>query len=69
MEVILYTTHCPRCTVLEKKLNEANVSYEENTNIDEMVSLGLTTAPALKVGDEIMNFSQAVAWVNKQENN
>ena len=27
MEVILYSTNCPRCSVLEKKLSSANISY------------------------------------------
>ena len=29
MKIILYSTHCPRCNVLEKKLKTKNISYEE----------------------------------------
>jgi glutaredoxin-related protein len=28
MKIILYTTHCPMCTVLEEKLQDANFEYD-----------------------------------------
>lgn len=52
--------------MLKKKLTAANIAYEENTDINEMRSLGLLSAPALKVGDNLMLFNEAVAWVNEQ---
>lgn len=32
-KIILYTNHCPRCTILEKKLQEKNISYETFTDV------------------------------------
>ena len=67
MNVILYSTHCPKCSVLAAKLKQKGISYIENTNVDEMKSLGLQSAPALMVDGKLMNFSNAVKWVNEQE--
>ena len=64
MEVVLYTTHCPRCTVLEKKLQQHNISYTSVTDVDEMLRMGLQSAPALNVDGRIMSFKEAVEWIN-----
>ena len=37
METILYSTHCPKCKVLEKKLQMANITYTVFDNITEMI--------------------------------
>ena len=31
--VVFYSTHCPKCNILEKKLKQANIEYTEN-NVD-----------------------------------
>lgn len=66
-EVVFYSTHCPRCKVLEMKLKAKNIEYIENNDTEEMLHLGLKSAPALKVGEKLMDFSEAVKWVNVQE--
>ena len=53
MNVILYTTHCPMCKMVEQRLNSKKINYVENTNVEEMEALGITHVPALKV-DEIL---------------
>ena len=64
MEIILYSTHCPRCTVLEAKLKQKNIEYQEINNVDEMLKLGIQSVPQLKVDGKLMDFSEAVKWVN-----
>ena len=64
MEVILYSTHCPRCTVLEAKLKQKGIEYQEINNVDEMLKLGIQAVPQLKVDGELMDFSEAIKWVN-----
>ena len=66
MSIILYTTHCPKCMVLEKKLKSKNIEYVENTDTDLMISKGFGTTPMLEVDGEIMNFVAANAWINAQ---
>ena len=64
--VTLYTTHCPQCRVLEAKLKQKNIEYNEVTDINVMEELGILSAPVLAVGDELLLFKDAVTWVNKQ---
>lgn len=67
MEITLYTTHCPRCTILEKKLNEKKLSFNTFEDVNEMIKLGFTTVPILKVDDILFNFSDAIKWINEVE--
>ncbi len=64
--VILYSTGCPRCSVLKKKLEEKGINYTENNSVDEMLALGIMTVPVLGIGDELKNFTESVAWLNNQ---
>lgn len=66
MKVIFYSTHCPKCKVLEIKLNQAKIPYEENDNVEEMQALGIKTAPALKVDDQLLDFSSAIKWISSR---
>lgn len=65
MKLILYTTFCPKCKVLEKKLAEKNLVYETITDVDIMTEKGFQTVPMLEVDGEVMDFSKAAEWVNK----
>ena len=64
MKVFLYSTHCPRCNVLEKKLQQKNISYEEINDVEIMEKKGYLSVPVLEVDDKSMNFKQAVDWIN-----
>jgi len=64
-EIILYSTGCPKCSVLTKKLNAAGISFTEKTDVDEMLALGIKAAPVLSVNGELMDFSEANQWVNQ----
>jgi len=66
MEVILFTTHCPRCRVLTLKLEEKKIKCTECTDVDEMIKLGITSTPYLMVGGKLYDFSQAIAWIKEQ---
>lgn len=63
---ILYSTGCPKCEVLKKKLAGKGVQYTENNSVDEMLKLGIEAVPVLKVNDRLLDFKEAVDWVNKQ---
>ena len=65
MEIVFYSTHCPRCRVLEKKLQEKNIQYTEVDDVVQMQELGLKNAPALSIdGAKPMNFTEAIKWIN-----
>lgn len=67
-QVIFYTTHCPQCRVLERKLQETGIEYTECDNVDKMLALGLQSAPALGVNGELFNLKQALAYLRGVEN-
>ena len=71
----LLTTHCPRCTVLKKKLDAAGVEYEMIEDEDVIRSYGIDFVPALVITDmeiadseatAILDFTSAIQWVNKK---
>ena len=63
MDVILYSTNCPKCKVLEKKLNSSGIDYSIVTDVDVMERKGFQSAPVLEVDDKIYEFSEAVKWL------
>ena len=66
MNVVLYTVGCSKCKVLSMKLGNKKIPYEVCTDIEIMKSMGFIQAPMLEVDGKIMNFTEAVEWVNNQ---
>lgn len=66
MNVVLYTTHCPKCKVLGMKLKEKGIDYKECTDIEEMIRLKISSAPQLKIEDKLLDFSAAIKWLKEQ---
>lgn len=64
--ITLYSTDCPRCRVLKKKMDTAGIKYEINSNVDEMLQKGMTSVPMLKVDNVLFDFKGAVDWINRQ---
>ena len=64
--IVLYTTNCPKCKVLEAKLKQKEISYEEVNDIEVMTSKGFMMAPMLEVDGVVMNFAQANTWINER---
>lgn len=62
--IVLYTIDCPKCKVLEKKMNNLNLDFTKVTNKDEIMEVvnktGITTAPILLVDKDYYSFSDAV---------
>lgn len=65
-KIILYSNNCPRCQVLKKKLDSANIQYEIPNNFDFLLEKGIESVPVLVVDNEILDFKKAVEWVNGQ---
>lgn len=63
--VILYSTNCPKCRVLEAKLNLKGIDYEINTDIEKMKSLGIMSVPVLEVDGQLLQFKEATGWINE----
>lgn len=65
MDVKLYSTHCPKCMVLEKKLQQKNISFEEINDVAVMEEKGFMQVPMLEVDGKVMDFMQANDWIKK----
>ena len=65
MNVVMYSTHCPKCCVLEKKLKDKKIEYEEVNDIEIMQEKGITTVPILEVDGEMMDFKTAFNYIEK----
>ena len=70
MEVILYSTGCPKCNVLKKKLEAANINYTEVTDTDKVSqicnSTGFESVPIIAIEDgHILDFNRAIAWIKQ----
>lgn len=63
--IVLYSIGCPKCKVLEDKLNRNKIDYQIITNKDEMIRIGITEVPVLNVNGELLGFSEANNWINK----
>lgn len=64
--IVLYSTGCPRCRVLEQKLQNKNIDFVFAADMLDAIDKGFLSAPVLEVDDEWMDFGEAVKWVNNQ---
>jgi hypothetical protein len=62
--VKLYTIDCPKCKVLEKKLDAKGIIYEITKDKEEMAAKKMYDLPVLEVDNKILNFNEAVNWIN-----
>lgn len=62
----LYSTNCPRCNVLKSKLDEKNISYEICSDTTKMSELGIEYLPMLDTGKELLNFKDALKFLNQE---
>lgn len=65
--IIFYSTGCPRCRILKKKLDEKGIHYEICSDEEHMTGLGLTEVPALGIKGRLYSFREAVEWLNHIE--
>ena len=71
--VVLYTTNCPRCIVLEKKLKQKGIEFEARTDFDvkEMIKRVLLLLHYLKLMEKLwlsMKQINGLIIIKKEEN-
>ena len=64
---ILYTTHCPKCNVLYKKMMDKGILFDVSEDIDVLIELGYMSAPMLYDGEKYYDFNEAMKLVNNME--
>lgn len=65
MNIVLFSTKCPKCKVLEAKLKQSNIEFEEINDVNLMVQKGFKSAPVLEVDGVAYNFKEAVDWIKE----
>ena len=70
-KVVLYRSMtCPKCMVLEMKLRQKGIEFEECTDLIKMHNMGLTSVPWLQVDDgPLMGLKEANEWINSVGSN
>ena len=66
MNIILYSTGCPKCNILKKKLADTQMEYSVVEDVDVMLSKGLKEVPWLEVDGNLMNFVDSSKWLNER---
>jgi len=66
-KIVFYSTGCPKCRILKKKLDEKGIEYEVCSDEERMIALGLTEVPVLEIKGELYSFPNAVCWINQYE--
>lgn len=66
MKIVLYTTGCPKCGVLHKKLENSGIDFEISNDVDLMTEKGFQSAPILEVDGEYLTFKEAIDWINSR---
>lgn len=67
MKITLYSTGCPKCAVITKKLQNKRFTFNICEDVEVMRSKGFTELPMLEVDGKIMTFAEANNWINSTE--
>ena len=62
----LYSTGCPKCKVLIQKLDGAGIDYLLETDVSDLIELGIREVPILKVDNDYKSFKVANDWINNK---
>lgn len=68
MNVILYSLDCPKCKILEQRMKIQGIEYSVVKDADEMMAKGFKEAPKVEVDGNILNFQEAIQWLQQLKN-
>ena len=66
MNVVFYSTGCPKCNILKKKLLEAGIEYLVVNDVDVMLEKVIKDVPWLEVDCKLIDFLSSVKWINER---
>ena len=64
MKLVLYTTHCPKCKVIESKLNAKKIEFDIVDDKSTLREMGIVSVPVLEADGKKMSFLEANKYVN-----
>lgn len=65
--ITLFSNNCSKCIVLERKLKNVGIEFVKETDLSEIIDKGFLSLPVLKVDNEYLDFSKALAYVRQKE--
>lgn len=65
IKVTFYSNDCPRCKILQQKLDEKGVMYEKVSDVEIMKQKGFMSIPMLEVDGKIMTYLEAINWIKE----
>lgn len=68
-KITLYTTHCPKCVMLEKLLKNNDLEFEIVDDVEQVLDIadknGIMSAPILVVNNNVMTYNTATEWIKE----
>lgn len=65
--ITLYTTHCPKCIILERRLVKNNISFELSDDVSKLIEMGFQNAPILQIDDAYLEYGEAMKVLKAYE--
>lgn len=64
--ILLYSTQCPNCRMLEALLSHKGISFEVCSDVEIMLKRGIQSVPQLEVNGKLMTYQEAKEWAMAQ---
>ena len=65
--ITVYTKEgCPKCKILKMKLAQKGIEYNEVNDLQQMIAMGIKSAPQMDVDGVKYEFAEAIKYVNER---
>lgn len=65
--ITLYSTGCPKCNILERRLTNDKIDFTIIDDIDKLIEMGFQNAPILQINDQFIEYSEAMKRLKAYE--
>ena len=64
MDIILYSNNCPRCKILEQKMQEKHIEYNKIEDEEIFRQKQFSFMPMLEIENRLLSFKEAFNYIN-----
>ena len=65
--IILYSTGCPKCNILWRRLTNDKIEFTVSNDINKLVEMGFQNAPILQIDDNFIDYVGAMKLLKVYE--
>ena len=65
--ITLYSTGCPKCNILERRLTNDKINFTISDDIDKLIEMGFQNAPILQINDQFIEYGEAMKRLKAYE--